>query len=297
MRAFQIGASAWTISALVVLASPAAAQPALPEPEPTPDLPPPPPPPLPPDAAAPAPQQGSPPPPGYGQPGHVQPAYGTPGYWGYGPPPPPRVPPPVERGVHLHDGLYVRLGFGGGSLRSKIAPSDASATDVEISGTALGFDMGVGGTPIEGFVLGGRLSGISAAGPAIQIGSDEQSSNGSLNLSTIQMFTDIYPWPSEGLHIFGAFGFATLTYDPTANGAGAASSSVNGYAFGTGAGWEAWVGKQWSIGGMLALHWARFHDDIFVATRTSTGGLGVVYDGDADIHVFSPMLAFTATNH
>jgi hypothetical protein len=62
-----------------------------------------------------------------------------------------------------------------------------------------------------------------------------------------------------------------------------------------GAGWEAWVARQWSIGGALALNWAWMEDKVELYTA-SAGTYGPIYQSDtAKVRAFSPTLLFTST--
>lgn len=240
-------------------------------------------------------QPGYPPPPGYGQPGY---GYGQPGYYGYAPPPPPPAPPPpVEKGIYRHDGFYLRMGVGGGALNLTVKPEEANTDSFEITGGAVAFDFGMGGTPVDGLVFGGRLVGMSGSDPKVDAGGQERSTAGTSNLTLIQIFTDIYPWPDEGLHILAAAGPAIYGYNHYSTTD--SYTTLEGTGLSIGAGWEGWVGKQWSIGGMISLNWAHFgaQQVDFLRPTASGSDFETVYLGEAKGTAFAPTLTFEATFH
>jgi len=256
-------------------------------------------------------QPGYPPPPGYGQPGYGQPGYGQPGYppppgygygqpgyYGYGPPPPPPnvPPPPPQKGIYRHDGFYMRMGIGGGSLALNVEPDD-STESFEVAAGGLVIDLGIGGTPVDGFVIGGRVSGFSGSDPTVKVGDDQRDTSGDLSFSTLQLFTDVYPWPDEGLHILAGLGPTSIGYNHEATSSGDSHVVMSGLAYAIGAGWEGWVGKEWSIGGMITLNWANVDDDSvdFMRPSASGGSFETVYEGKAKATAFSPTITFEAT--
>ncbi|HQB46098.1 MAG TPA: hypothetical protein PLV85_20970, partial [Polyangiaceae bacterium] len=83
--------------------------------------------------------------------------YGTPAQYGYpSPPPAPPVPPAQPpTGVYLHDGFYLRMALGLGLHNITVAPHPGDT--IHASTQNLLFDVGVGGTPMDGFAIGGRI--------------------------------------------------------------------------------------------------------------------------------------------
>jgi hypothetical protein len=69
-------------------------------------------------------------------------------------------------------------------------------------------------------------------------------------------------------------------------------SSASGLALSVGGGWETWVSKQWSLGGLIMLNFAWMEQDL----ELHTGGSHpkVVYDR-TKVSAFIPTLAFTGT--
>src|SRR5947207_1236864 len=73
----------------------------------------------------------------------------------YAPPPPPvYVAPPIasDPTVRNHDGFYLRLGLGGGTLKTNGSFSpDIGVSDFSLKGGGVMFDLSIGGTVGRGF--------------------------------------------------------------------------------------------------------------------------------------------------
>jgi hypothetical protein len=188
------------------------------------------------------------------------------------------------------------MGIGGGVLNVKVEPEGNTDT-FEVGGGAVAFDFGMGGTPVDGLVFGGRLLAMSGSDPKVDAGGQERSTSGTSSLSLIQIFTDIYPMPDEGLHILAAVGPAIYGYNHQSTTD--SHTTLEGTALTIGAGWEGWVGKQWSIGGMISVNWARFgaQEVDFLRPTASGAAFETVYKGEAKGSAFAPTLTFEATFH
>lgn len=272
---------------------------------------PPPPPPAPPAGSSapgrppsPPPRAGQPPagrrpaypPPGYGRPGY---GYGRPGYGygrpaypyppppGYAPPEPP--PPPKPKGVHLHDGFYLRLDLGYGFMHESahFTGSGADSSQTE-SGGAFGFSALFGGTPIVGFAVGGGLLVAGAPNPKASGDTSVRSAVKSESLAGLVGFADYFINPKGGFHVLGLVGIGSLSF--TEQGASTNSNyQPGGLLVGAGVGYDFWVSDQWSIG---------------VLGRVMYGPLSTSYTPDASgasLHYSSdvvlPALALTALYH
>ncbi len=58
-----------------------------------------------------------------------------------------------EPGAHLHDGFYLRVALGGGWLGMRTD----SAPEADVKGGGGSLDLLLGGTPIDGLVIGGGI--------------------------------------------------------------------------------------------------------------------------------------------
>jgi hypothetical protein len=163
--------------------------------------------------------------------------------------PVPEAPPPVPRTYRVHDGFYVRLNGGIGSVWAKFANGSA-AGDVELDGSDMALDLMVGGSPSPGVALGGGLFGnLLLAAEAERDGLDL--SDRDVGILVIGPFIDGFPNPKKGWHLGGTLGLALANMNDT----GPLDDKVRTTGFG-GAAWgeyDAWVGDDWSVGGLVRL--------------------------------------------
>lgn len=165
----------------------------------------------------------------------------------------PALPPLV------HDGFYLRVSPGIAYGATRVKSDRASQPDYELAGSGLSLDLWLGFGISRGLVLGPAVSywGVNDGHPAIRRGATSGES-GNLLLGA---FVDAYPNPRRGEHFGGALALggvsATLSGRDELEdyrGVGAAFSVFGGYDF--------WIGKAWSLGGLL-----KFSG---VATRSSS---------------------------
>jgi hypothetical protein len=270
-------------SLLVAAAAHAQAPPADPPPPPPPASPaaetPPPPPPPPADTALPP-----PPPPAPEQP----------------PPPPPEPPPPVDAvpmggGIETHDGFYLRVALGFGSLSMQREGTGATDSTVfgnsSIQGGVVGSEVSIGGTPGGGLVIAGSLLSYRMPDPVIEYDAgNEADLDGALNLFVIGGGVDWYPSPSGGFHFGGLLGGAIavapapeISVFENIGGAGGALSISIGY--------DWWVGDEWSVGALARLVAAGVQGE---ATANTAAG-EVTGKEESSITVFT--IAFSAAYH
>ncbi|MCA9599717.1 MAG: hypothetical protein KC776_40690 [Myxococcales bacterium] len=257
---------------VLTLAPVALAQPAEPEPAEPPAPAEPPPPPPPPPAATPAPAQQQPAPPMQQQP--PPPAYPAPAY-GYPPPvygPPPPVAPAQDTSAYRHDGFYLRFGLGAayGAVKSK---GQLLGTDAEVSYTGWGpaYELLIGGTVGSGVVLGGGLLGQDIKNPdtSVTVGQGVSTSkvqqDGTLGLGTLGMFVDWFPDETGGAHVGAMLGLGIigLNGDNGDSNPGIGGALMAGYDF--------WVGKQWSLGPEARVVFAKQSRDLGSDTLDDTG--------------------------
>jgi hypothetical protein len=219
----------------------------------------------------------SPPPAGY--PGY--PAYPSAGYpapyavppyaWPAPPAPEPEGPRP---GDYTHDGFYLRLGLGPGGL------TGTSSSSAFLAEFAVGYSV----TPR--LVLAGGLYSATGIGNA-KVKTDTATVTG--GVSALPLFgaaVDFYPNPRRGLHFELVLCAGELYLrengmdwleDSTGFGIGAA----------LGGGYELWVSRNWSLGGLLRAGFAKGH----VSASSDFPS------GDTDVATASFGLLFAATFH
>jgi hypothetical protein len=161
-----------------------------------------------------------------------------------------------EGGVQTHDGFYLRLGIGPALIFGSVEATElAQPPDVGISGFGLGTELAVGGTPIPGLVLGGGSFGTAIFRPTYEDDSNSLK-GGLLVMSAIGPFADYYLDPNGGLHFQAAIAFATVSQaagEEGESGELTEASGGEGFAFLLGAGYEIWIGEQWSLGALARI--------------------------------------------
>ncbi|MEY2935497.1 MAG: hypothetical protein RL033_6246 [Pseudomonadota bacterium] len=151
---------------------------------------------------------------------------------------------PEGRTFHEHDGVYVRVNAGLGTLLSASASADGGP-DVDGSGLTLSYDLRVGFAPSPGFVLGGSILGATQLTGDWEIGG--LTTDGNLNYNVIGPFAEGFPDSHGNLNFGGTLGLAILGAD---TGADTSAIGVGGAAW---VGSGVWVAPDWSIGGLLRL--------------------------------------------
>ena len=209
---------------------------------------------------------------------------------------------PVERkGVRFHDGFYLRLGLGVGALMSSTVKPSGATDSYDITGVSEQIDISLGGTPVPGFVIGGGIFGSFTPAPSYSQSVNGETASvdgGSLMAEVVGPFIDVYPNPSQGFHLMAAVGPAIISaakgdpkYVCVSNGCGTVEmpgTAYSGTGFGlvAGVGYEAFVGDQWSIGGIARL--------MYTSATMSPDDSSYV---KADVSAIVPGLLFGATFH
>jgi hypothetical protein len=156
--------------------------------------------------------------------------------------PPP--PPPRARKARVHNGFYLRGSFGAGGLwPSLLDRSDAAdRSDVDGGTFALSFDAMVGGSPTDGFALGG---GVSWLGGMNEISDDDVETT--VGLLFVGPFFDAFPDPKRGWHLGAMAGYALHTIQDHPSGV----SRTRGLGGAAWVGHDFWVSHEMSAGLML----------------------------------------------
>jgi hypothetical protein len=200
-------------------------------------------------------------------------------------PPPRRInihstPPAakVPRTHHVHDGFYVRMSVGLGSLAGTFDDERPENYDLDLDGLALAFDALVGGSPSPGITVGGALlTNAAPSASASRAGLDN--GDRGVGVALIGPFVDGFFDPKRGLHLGGMVGLASIdveddtSRDDLRRTGGAGGAAWIGYDF--------WVASQWSTG---------------VQFRVA-GALTREKDGDVDASAVTTTLMFTTLYH
>jgi hypothetical protein len=169
----------------------------------------------------------------------------------------PAPEPAAGRSYHMHDGFYLRGGFGFGSLGASYDDAGANNIDLSGSGFALGLDVMVGGSPSRGVAVGGALLTNGAFSAAFDRGGVDAGDR-SLGFVLLGPFLDGFPNPRGGWHLGAALGLALVQIEDSA----ATPTLTNTRGFG-GAGWfgyDWWVADEFSAGLSLRLGGALTRD-------------------------------------
>ena len=147
----------------------------------------------------------------------------------------------AQSGFHEHDGFYLHLEGGFGSMSSK---ASQPGLDAELSGGSGEFAIAIGGAVTPNLVLAGQLWGISASSPDVKLnGTSYGSANGSLGLSGIGLEITYYFMPLN-LYLSAVPSIATLS----ANSGNGSASTKSGFGLKLAVGKEWWVSQDWGIG-------------------------------------------------
>jgi hypothetical protein len=159
---------------------------------------------------------------------------------------------------HFHDGGYSRYGVGGGY---QSATTERGST---ISGGGVSLDAWFGGTPAPGWAIGAMWSALLVADPDASISAADNhgvaisgQARGLTIFSSAGPFVDFYPNPRAGLHIMAGVTYSSFSFT---NDAGESSESATGIGLFGGAGYEAWLSDEWSLGLLTRLQWAALSD-------------------------------------
>ena len=148
------------------------------------------------------------------------------------------------------------LGLGYGYVASSGSfslPSGGTTQSFDLRTTYDGmgpaYELLIGGTIAQGFVLGGGFVGQDISNPTVKVSSNtlpmssgSLTANGSLGVGALGPFVDWFPNDRKGLHFGAMVGFALLglTNDSGKSDFGFAGSLWGGHDF--------WVADQWSLG-------------------------------------------------
>jgi hypothetical protein len=176
----------------------------------------------------------------------------------------PELPP---RGVHTHDGGYMRWGVGASYLH---AGYRNQGTQVTISGWGMGMNMAFGMAVARNLILFGELAGSTAWGPT-KTGISSDATNA--NMISIGPGLVYYVEPMN-LYLSGALAFAFFSLtNPGAEPAGR-QTEVGGAGFAGSllVGKEWWISDNWGIGLAAMLHAGSLKVKDVDARMTAVGG-------------------------
>lgn len=165
--------------------------------------------------------------------------------------------------ANTHDGFYLQIQVGPGyySMSAEQAGIEAS-----YSGVTLASALQLGGSLAPGIVLGGTLVTDYAPSPSYEVNGNEPAGTPDFTqyVFAIGPFVDFYPNPNGGLHFQGMLGFGGVETSVDGNAGG---NDPTGPVLAVGAGYEWWVGREWSIGAMGRFMYGAFsYEDVGFGT-------------------------------
>ena len=81
-----------------------------------------------------------------------------------------------------------------------------------------------------------------------KVGGREQTGLEGMNVSALGPFVDYYPDETGGFHLQGFVGYAQVAFETQSAGRSKESQQPDGLALAGAAGYDFWVGDQWSLG-------------------------------------------------
>jgi hypothetical protein len=141
-----------------------------------------------------------------------------------------------------HDGFYLRMDAGGGSLKST---ASSGGIDMELSGTAGQFSISLGGAISPNFIIGGHLWGGSVSSPDVKVNGQSFSTTGSPTLSLSAIGVDLtYYFMPINIYLTATPSIGMLSIKAN----GQTFDTKNGFAIRLAAGKEWWVSDNWGLG-------------------------------------------------
>jgi Autotransporter beta-domain len=149
----------------------------------------------------------------------------------------------------MHDGFYLRyVGLSSAAWLTGSGPSGSAG----FSGSGAGANLAIGGTPGEGFVVGGSITVLSSSG-GFRGGPPGTGGDISARTTALGLLADWFPAPRHGWHVGGTLAIAVVS--ATVPLLVANYQDVHGLGFGGSVfgGYDWWLGPEWSLGLMAAV--------------------------------------------
>jgi hypothetical protein len=190
---------------------------------------------------------------------------------------------PPEPGERLHDGFFARSAPGLAFFTSLVDDRGPGPRRSGVRGIGQSATILTGGTPLAGLVVGGLVFTARIDPVFIEDGRTVSPDDDSVKLTLLHLgpFVDWYPDARRGFHVQASASFAAQVESDT-KGNPLEPAAVGG-AFALGAGYEWYLGGEFSLGG---------------AARVAFGGLRRNASDGVETSLFLiPELALTATYH
>ncbi|HET9960326.1 MAG TPA: hypothetical protein VFQ61_37805 [Polyangiaceae bacterium] len=166
------------------------------------------------------------------------------------PPKAPPAPSQTKSAAFVHDGFYLRFALGPALSATSLRTDRVASPDVSLTGFGGALDAWLGWTVASGVVLGPSLSGASHQSSAARLGETKGQIDAARTLFGI--FLDAYPNPQRGFHFGGILALANLQLSGK-DGGNFSSFSGGGLGLEVFGGYEIFIARDWSAGGMVRL--------------------------------------------
>lgn len=188
------------------------------------------------------------------------------------------------RDGYRHDGFYLRLATGPTFHRTRIETNRAADAAIVAGGAGLAGGIMLGGSPIPGLAVGGVVFGDVAPDPKVEVGDQTLSGDFETSTGSIGVFVDVFVDPEAGYHFGGSLGVIAHTFDDAKNPTDQ-EQTHEGFGGALWLGYDAWIAREWSLGGMLRVSGGK-HD-------VERNGVGVTETATAT----AVSILFTALHH
>lgn len=144
-------------------------------------------------------------------------------------------------GVHTHDGFFLQMDLGPGWLGTS---AEQGGTELDLSGGAGQFSIGLGGALTRNFILAGQLWSVAVADPTVEVnGNEVGEADATLSLTGIGVQLVYYFMPLN-LYLSATPSITWLSIDDGA----ASGDSEAGFGMKLAVGKEWWVSDNWALG-------------------------------------------------
>lgn len=164
-----------------------------------------------------------------------------------------------ETGYHTHDGFYLRLLLGLGSLSFSESPIYSNRTGtLGATGTAGFFSLHLGGALAEGFIIHASMNGYAANDPQYEIDGVKQTTTTSSTLG-VSSYGLGFTFYIDSINAYFSTD-AGVAIARIAVGSISATSK-SGFGLNLQIGKEWWVSKDWGVGAALFYHYSSMDDE------------------------------------